>query len=72
MVFLSESVSSLCPLQAVLVFPCPGAVSVQDVIQCLRDQTSDKPCIKRLKSATHAAENPESETSDEAKGLESS
>lgn len=82
-VFHSESVLPLCSLQVVLVFPGPGAVSVQDMIQCLHDRTgsrshysSDEPCIKRLKSeevqgATHTAENPESGTPDEAKGLES-
>ncbi|XP_047436057.1 tRNA-uridine aminocarboxypropyltransferase 1 [Mugil cephalus] len=64
--------------KVVLVFPGPGAVSVQDMMQCLRDRSnsrtrdsSDEPCIKRLRSegvqgATHTAENP-----DEAKGSES-
>ncbi|XP_078134503.1 tRNA-uridine aminocarboxypropyltransferase 1 [Sander vitreus] len=69
--------------EVVLVFPGPGAVSVQDMMQCLRDMpesrshgSSDEPCIKRLKSeevqgATHTAKNPESGNSEEAKGLES-
>lgn len=64
--------------KVVLVFPGPGAVSVQDMMQCLHDQNDsksrypfDEPCTKRLKSATHAAENPGSETPDEAKGFES-
>ncbi|XP_051235231.1 tRNA-uridine aminocarboxypropyltransferase 1 [Dicentrarchus labrax] len=69
--------------KVVLVFPGPGAVSVQDVMKYLLDRTdsdsyysSDEPCIKRLKSkevqgATHTAENPESGTPDEAKGFES-
>lgn len=65
------------------MFPGPGAVSVQDMMQCLHDQsdskshyTFDEPCIKRLKSeeieaAAHNAENPGSGTADEAKDLES-
>ncbi|XP_018539081.1 tRNA-uridine aminocarboxypropyltransferase 1 [Lates calcarifer] len=68
--------------KVVLVFPGPGAVSVQDMMQCLHDRTDsrsrdfDKPCIKRLKceevqGSTHTAENPELGTPDEAKGLES-
>ncbi|XP_070764298.1 tRNA-uridine aminocarboxypropyltransferase 1 [Enoplosus armatus] len=69
--------------KVVLVFPGPGAVSVQDMMQCLHDRTDgrslysfDEPCIKRLKSeevqgATHTAENPESGTPGGAKGLES-
>lgn len=83
MVLHSESVLSLRPLQVVLVFPGPGSVSVQDMMQCLHDQTdrkshytSDEPKIKRLKSeevggAPHTAEYPESGTPDEAKGSES-
>lgn len=69
--------------KVVLVFPGPRAVSVHDMMQCLHDMTdsrshdfSDEPCVKRLKSeedqeATHAAQDPESGTPDEAKGLES-
>ncbi|KAM4593250.1 tRNA-uridine aminocarboxypropyltransferase 1 isoform 1-T2 [Odontesthes bonariensis] len=69
--------------KVVLVFPGPGAVSVQDMMQCLRDRrnnrsrdSSDEPCAKRLKSeevqgATHTAKNPESGTPDAAKSLES-
>ncbi|XP_049913313.1 tRNA-uridine aminocarboxypropyltransferase 1 [Epinephelus moara] len=69
--------------KVVLVFPGPGAVSVHDMMQCLHDMTdsrshdfSHEPCVKRLKSekdqlATHAAQDPESGTPDEAKGLES-
>lgn len=65
--------------KVVLVFPGPGAVSVQDMMQCLHYQKegkSDEPSIKRLKSdevrdATHTAESPESGTPDEAKGQES-
>lgn len=83
MVFHYEPVTSPWPLQVVLVFPGPGAVSVQDMMQCLHHQsdskssyTFDEPRIKRLKSeevqdATHTAENPESGTPDGAKGLES-
>ncbi|XP_070692018.1 tRNA-uridine aminocarboxypropyltransferase 1 [Pempheris klunzingeri] len=67
----------------VLVFPGPGAVSVQDMMQHLHDRTDsgshypfDEPCIKRLKSeevqgATHTAGNPESGTPEKAKGSES-
>ncbi|XP_015231129.1 PREDICTED: DTW domain-containing protein 1 isoform X1 [Cyprinodon variegatus] len=43
--------------KVVLVFPGPGAVSVQDMIQCLRDRSKnrsedpfDEPCVKRLKT----------------------
>ncbi|AWP01374.1 putative DTW domain-containing protein 1 isoform 5 [Scophthalmus maximus] len=68
--------------KVVLVFPGPGSVSVQDMMQCLHDRTdsrshdSDEPCMKRLKSeevqgATHTAENQETVTPDEAKGFES-
>lgn len=64
------------------MFPGPGSVSVQDMMQCLHDRTdsrshdSDEPCMKRLKSeevqgATHTAENQETVTPDEAKGFES-
>lgn len=63
------------------MFPGPGAVSVQDMMQCLHDRTDsrshysfDEPCIKRLKSeegATHTDENPVSGTPDEAKCSES-
>lgn len=83
MVLLSESALSLWPLQVVLVFPGPGAVSVQDMIQCLHDQTdrklhdtSDGPKIKRLKSddnggCTPAADPPQSGTPDKTKSCES-
>ncbi|XP_039984461.1 tRNA-uridine aminocarboxypropyltransferase 1 [Xiphias gladius] len=68
--------------KVVLVFPGPGAVSVQDMMQYLHDRTdsrsrdSDEPRIKRQKSeevqgATQTAEKPESGTPDEAKDLES-
>lgn len=67
-------VSSLS--QVVLVFPGPGAVSVQDMIQCLHNRIdsrsqnrSNEPCIKRLKreeDATHTEETP-----DDVKGSES-
>ncbi|MEQ2248022.1 hypothetical protein ILYODFUR_015062 [Ilyodon furcidens] len=68
--------------EVVLVFPGPGAVSVQDMIQCLRDRSNngsvdpfDEPCVKRLKSEvqipTHTAKDPQSGTPDEAKSSES-
>ncbi|XP_022623951.1 DTW domain-containing protein 1 isoform X2 [Seriola dumerili] len=68
--------------KVVLVFPGPGAVSVQDMMQCLLDRTDsrshdfDEPRIKRLKSeevqgATHTAKSLESGTPDESKGTES-
>lgn len=65
------------------MFPGPGAVTVQDMIQCLRGTSesrsrdcSDEPCVKRLRSeevqgATHAAKHSELETTEEAKTLES-
>ncbi|KAM9765724.1 tRNA-uridine aminocarboxypropyltransferase 1 isoform 2-T2 [Menidia menidia] len=67
----------------VLVFPGPGAVSVQDMLRCLRDRggsgshaSSAEPKAKRRKrqpvhGATHGAEDPESGTPDEAPGSES-
>lgn len=69
--------------KVVLVFPGQGAVSVEDMMQYLRDRSnkrshdsSDEPPIKRLKSeevqgATHVATNPESGASDEEKSLKS-
>lgn len=76
MAFRSESVLSLCSLQVVLVFPGPGAVSVQDMMQCLHDRTDsshysfDEPCMKRLKSEdVQGASAKESVTPDEAKSL---
>ncbi|MEQ2158786.1 hypothetical protein GOODEAATRI_015923 [Goodea atripinnis] len=68
--------------EVVLVFPGPGSVSVQDMIQCLRDRSNngsvdpfDEPCVKRLKSEvqtpTHTAKDPQSGTPDEAKSSES-
>nr|XP_046248809.1 tRNA-uridine aminocarboxypropyltransferase 1 [Scatophagus argus]XP_046248815.1 tRNA-uridine aminocarboxypropyltransferase 1 [Scatophagus argus] len=69
--------------KVVLVFPGPGAISVQDMMWHLHDKTdskskylSDEPCIKRLKSeevqgATHSGEYPESGTPDDAMGNES-
>lgn len=66
--------------KVVLVFPGPRAVSVQDMLQCLRDRRSRdsfyQPRTKRLKSeelpaATHAPKDPELGTSDEAETLES-
>ncbi|KAI3376936.1 hypothetical protein L3Q82_000175 [Scortum barcoo] len=68
--------------KVVMVFPGPGAISVQDMMQCLHDRTDsrsnysfDEPCVKRLKredvqGATHTAENSELGTPDEAKGSE--
>ncbi|XP_028294192.1 tRNA-uridine aminocarboxypropyltransferase 1 [Gouania willdenowi] len=64
----------------VLVFPGPGSVSVQDMMQCLRDRGSDggchEPCAKRLKSehvqgATNTVASLESGTQNETKGCES-
>ncbi|XP_062262514.1 tRNA-uridine aminocarboxypropyltransferase 1 [Platichthys flesus] len=66
--------------KVVLVFPGPGAVSVQDMMQCLHDRADSRshdpgePCIKRLKSeevqsATHGGES--AGTPDEAEGSES-
>ncbi|XP_061565526.1 tRNA-uridine aminocarboxypropyltransferase 1 [Cololabis saira] len=69
--------------KVVLVFPGPGAVSVQDMVQCLRDRGSNRshdssgePCPKRLKreevqDATQAAKQSEPETTEEEKTLES-
>lgn len=65
--------------KVVLVFPGPGAVSVQDMMRCLHSASpdpSDQPCVKRLKkeelqSATHTSKNPESGTANEAKSSES-
>ncbi|XP_061819905.1 tRNA-uridine aminocarboxypropyltransferase 1 [Nerophis lumbriciformis] len=65
--------------KVVLVFPGPGAVTVQDMMQCLHERTFDpsgEPWLKRRKidntaSATHTAEDPESGTTDETKGSES-
>ncbi|XP_031704478.1 tRNA-uridine aminocarboxypropyltransferase 1 isoform X1 [Anarrhichthys ocellatus] len=68
--------------KVVLVFPGPDAVSVQDMMQCLKDLTDSRshgasyePRIKRLKTEevqgpTHTAEKPQS-SPDEAKNLES-
>ncbi|XP_014824326.1 PREDICTED: DTW domain-containing protein 1 isoform X1 [Poecilia mexicana] len=48
--------------KVVLVFPGPGAVSVQEMIQCLRDGSKNRsgdpfeePCLKRMKGEGHAA-----------------
>ncbi|XP_029902054.1 tRNA-uridine aminocarboxypropyltransferase 1 [Myripristis murdjan] len=69
--------------EAVLVFPGPGSVTVQDMLQCLHDRSDrkshdslDEPDPKRRRSeealgATHIAEDLGSRTPDEAKGLES-
>lgn len=69
--------------KVVLVFPGPGAVSVQDMMQHLYERTdnrpnesSHEPRIKRLKTeegqdVTQTAENSESGTQGEAEGLES-
>ncbi|KAF7666624.1 hypothetical protein LDENG_00099250 [Lucifuga dentata] len=66
--------------KVVLVFPGPGSVTVQDMMQCLHDRTnsrlhdsSDEHCRKRLRSeeATHIAEDLGSGTPDEAKSSES-
>ncbi|KAM8894751.1 tRNA-uridine aminocarboxypropyltransferase 1 [Spinachia spinachia] len=68
--------------KVVLVFPGPGSVSVQEMMQCLREMadsrprgSSYEPAAKRRKSEevqgpTHSAENSES-SPDEATGLES-
>lgn len=65
------------------MFPGPGAVSVENMVQYLHDQidknssqSSDEPKIKRLKTedvgdTPHTAENLKSGTSDEANGSES-
>ncbi|XP_068605703.1 tRNA-uridine aminocarboxypropyltransferase 1 isoform X1 [Brachionichthys hirsutus] len=67
--------------EVVLVFPGPGSVSVQDMLQCLHDQTESKshssfedPCFKRLKTkevcgATQTADDPETGIPDAEKGL---
>lgn len=72
-----------CCLEVVLVFPGPGAVSVQDMLQCLSEQTDRQrqhgcyePRVKRLKSdggggAAHTAEESHSGTSNQAEGSES-
>ncbi|KAM4596066.1 tRNA-uridine aminocarboxypropyltransferase 1 isoform 1-T2 [Fundulus diaphanus] len=68
--------------KVVLVFPGPGAVSVQDMIQCLRERRNnsskepfDEPSVKRLKSdvqaATRTHEEPQSVVPEEANGSES-
>lgn len=65
--------------KVVLVFPGPGAVSVQDMLQCLLDRSQDsfyEPFTKRVKTdelqgATHASKNPELGASSEAEGVES-
>uniref|UniRef100_A0A087XGH9 tRNA-uridine aminocarboxypropyltransferase 1 n=1 Tax=Poecilia formosa TaxID=48698 RepID=A0A087XGH9_POEFO len=53
--------------KVVLVFPGPGAVSVQEMIQCLRDGSKNRsgdpfgePCLKRMKGEGHAATDSES------------
>lgn len=64
------------------MFPGPGAVSLRDMIQCLRDGSKnrsddpfDEPCLKRLKSevktASHTAKDTQSGSPDEAKSSES-
>lgn len=75
--------ASFSCFKVVLVFPGPGAVSVQDMMQCLPEQTVrgsrdtfDEPKIKRLKRedtevAAHTAEDSESGTPNRAKGSES-
>uniref|UniRef100_A0A1A8LTB8 tRNA-uridine aminocarboxypropyltransferase 1 n=1 Tax=Nothobranchius pienaari TaxID=704102 RepID=A0A1A8LTB8_9TELE len=69
--------------KVVLVFPGPQAVSVQDMLRCLRDRSNsrsqnhfDEPCPKKLKTervegATHTDITPESGTPDETESLES-
>uniref|UniRef100_A0A3P8RLH5 tRNA-uridine aminocarboxypropyltransferase 1 n=1 Tax=Amphiprion percula TaxID=161767 RepID=A0A3P8RLH5_AMPPE len=66
--------------KVVLVFPGPGAVSVQHMMQRLHDRSSsrshdssDEPCVKRRKSeeVQGPAENLESGSPDEAKSSES-
>ncbi|XP_029354225.1 tRNA-uridine aminocarboxypropyltransferase 1 [Echeneis naucrates] len=63
--------------KVVLVFPGPGAVSVQAMMQCLLDRTDSRsygePCMKRLKrdevqDATYTDKSLESGTQNEAKG----
>nr|XP_057945477.1 tRNA-uridine aminocarboxypropyltransferase 1 [Doryrhamphus excisus] len=66
--------------KVVLVFPGPGAVTVQDIMQCLHERTrnpSGEPWLKRRKienapAATHTAEDHESGTADKRKSSESS
>lgn len=72
-----------CCLEVVLVFPGPGAVSVQDMMQRLSEQTVRQPqhaCygprVKRLKcddagGAADTAEESQSGASNQAKGSES-
>ncbi|XP_077419278.1 tRNA-uridine aminocarboxypropyltransferase 1 isoform X2 [Vanacampus margaritifer] len=60
--------------EVVLVFPGPGAVAVQDMIQRLRDRMDSRPLIKRRKiekSPAAAHSNSGSGLPDETKGSES-
>ncbi|XP_008274293.1 tRNA-uridine aminocarboxypropyltransferase 1 [Stegastes partitus] len=69
--------------KVVLVFPGPGAVSVQHMMQCLHERSNgrshdsfDEPCIKRRKSEevqgpARTAENSDSGNPDQAKSSES-
>lgn len=73
---------SPCYFQVVMVFPGPQAVSVQDMIQCLHDQsnsrlhhTSYEPMKKRLKcddleGSTCTAESFQTGSADATKGIE--
>lgn len=75
--------STVGPLQVVLVFPGPEAVSVKDIRRCLGNRSKtklhdhfDEPCPKRLaiedpNGGTQGAKNPEAEAIDEAKIQES-
>ncbi|XP_076027362.1 tRNA-uridine aminocarboxypropyltransferase 1 [Genypterus blacodes] len=71
------------PSKVVLVFPGPGSVAVQDMMQCLHARSSSRsrdsfhqPSRKKLRSeeapgATHIAKDPQPGTPDEAEGSES-
>lgn len=71
-----------CCLEVVLVFPGPGAVSVEDMMQRLSEQTDRQqqhhcyePRVKRLKGddaggAAHTAEESQSGTPNQAEGSE--
>lgn len=79
---------TICPVlcvstfQVVLLFPGPGAVSVQDMMQCLLDRhdsrshDSSEPRVKRLKTEgvqgrAGTAKRPETDTPDEGEDPES-
>ncbi|XP_051919629.1 tRNA-uridine aminocarboxypropyltransferase 1 [Hippocampus zosterae] len=78
-IYMYPSIPEYDQDKVVLVFPGPGAVTVQDMIQCLHERTDSRsrgPWVKRRKienspAATHSTENLGSGTSDEIKGCES-